>query len=253
MYLEDRLVPGTRGPSRPQSFALFRICTGASTATCFMARYSEQHNLPISLLAEKGLMGCLLDDGDVIRFFSSAEISCLHAAHEAVWMSACTPMSMQVIGNSISVPHALAGLAYALRRWTCIKVWGWRTVLNSLAEPHAFAKRLLLAADGWVLCKHEHIMQRLLRHLPTWRLILRLLWTRPLLFAASAQLAVIPACTLTHPANPQQSWLTLEPRSRAPTKPPCDRGCPCDISQSIVRVGGSTHGGRWPQIGPHSG
>ena len=172
LYLDPRLIPGTRVGSRAQAPALYRLRTPSQSATCFMARYGAQHELPRQLLKDKGLLGCLLKDGELIRFFGSPEISSLHAVCKPLWISASLPLNMQIVGNSISVPHSLVGLTYILRA-AGLDTAGSLASRVELALQHRLRAdnvTFLPAQSGWIMCNRSQIQQRLACTLPSMHL-----------------------------------------------------------------------------------
>ena len=176
MYADPALVPNPRGRARPQAPLHFRVKKKEDTATCFMARYTKQHELPLSLLRQNGLMGCLLSDGDHLRFFSSAEISCLHGMHEPLWISGSTEANMQVVGNSISVPHAMAGLFFALQALGYDKGCSLADRIDLVLQGRMQAGNsvFLPAEDGWLLIHQDKLSARLAQAMPSLALTARL-------------------------------------------------------------------------------
>eukprot|EP00439_Symbiodinium_sp_Y106_P031139 s6276_g3.t1 len=114
-YLDPWFMPPSpRGGQVSQGrIEAFRIRTAATVAGCFMAQYQFQHELPPNQLSSKGLLGFVLRHQGVLRFFSGAEIAALHGAVRPVLLPADRRCQMRLLGNSLAVPQAAAGLAYA--------------------------------------------------------------------------------------------------------------------------------------------
>ena len=169
MYLDPALLPNPRGRAQVQAPAQYRIRGGGGFASCFMARYTQQHELPWELLSQKGLLGCLLNDGDHVRFFSSAEIASLHGLHETLWIGQDLAANMQIVGNSISVPHAITGLLYALRAVKLDKglTLAEATQLVLADRLHAGNSVFLPAKEGWLFCSRMRLQSRLAQSLPS--------------------------------------------------------------------------------------
>ena len=167
-YLDPCLIPSSRSRGRSQHPASFRIRQSDGVATCFMARYGSQHLLPQELLASKGLMGCLFSDEHCVRFFSPPEISILHGMQATLWVDQDSSLNYQVAGNAIAVPHALATLAIALK---ALGVPTGRSVASTVALAHegrlkASNTAFLPVDEGWILCRHDVLRDRLLAALP---------------------------------------------------------------------------------------
>ena len=167
-YLDPALLPGSVARRHGSAPTQYRVRTPAGTATCFMARYTSQHDLPLELLQTRGLMGCLLNDGARIRFFSSPEVSSLHCMHEALWISPATSCNMQIVGNSITVPHAIAALIMTLHAAVRPPALALADAVYLAVENRLTAANtcFLPVDEGWVLCKQDALQQMLLRSLP---------------------------------------------------------------------------------------
>ena len=72
-----------------------------------MARYGSQHELPQSLLCEKGLQTMVCSDETGVRYFAPFEILAALAFPKCAVISSDRTMAYQQVGNAISIPHAV--------------------------------------------------------------------------------------------------------------------------------------------------
>lgn len=74
----------------------------------FMAQYGNQQNLDLRYLEEKGLFAhfCKRASG-CVRFLHPLEIAMMHVSFERLWVSHDYGFAWKLIGNCITLPHAL--------------------------------------------------------------------------------------------------------------------------------------------------
>ena len=159
LYLRPDLIPKRLGAARAPDASRFRIRSGPDTASCFMAMYTRQHELPFALLESKGLLGSLVYDGTHVRFFGQPEISSMHGLQQPLRISADTAVEMQLLGNAISTPHAIATLAQGLR---CLGVSASPSIAQAVrlaveGRIHADNSVFLPMGDGWLLCHEQQL------------------------------------------------------------------------------------------------
>ena len=161
-YMDPWYMPPTRrAGQRPQTPQQFRIKTEKDAAGTFLAQYQSQHLLPESTIASKGILGCLVAFQGQLRFFSGPEIASLHGATQPMLLQADHVVQMRMLGNCISVPHAITGLVYGC---CCLGIRG-------VPEPPAAVRlalqcrltcrnaALLPIGGDWVLCHTAQIGQ----------------------------------------------------------------------------------------------
>ncbi len=114
-YLNEKLLPGQHdGKKQKIDVMSYRLRTPNDAAGCIMASYTNQHNIDISLLREKGLYGCLLHINGRIRFFTGPECATLMVPCVEFFMPSSRRLCMKIIGNSIATPHAAFIIAVSL-------------------------------------------------------------------------------------------------------------------------------------------
>ena len=163
-YMDPWYMPPTRrAGQRPQTPQQFRIKTEKDAAGTFLAQYQSQHLLPESTIASKGILGCLVAFQGQLRFFSGPEIASLHGATQPMLLQADHVVQMRMLGNCISVPHAITGLVYGC---CCLGIRG-------VPEPPAAVRlalqcrltcrnaALLPIGGDWVLCHTGHGLLRM--------------------------------------------------------------------------------------------
>ena len=161
-YMDPWYVPPPRqAGQRPQTPQQYRIKGERDVAGTFLAQYQSQHLLPERAIASKGILGCLASFRGVLRFFAGPEIASLHGATQPILLQADVPTQMRLLGNSISVPHAITGLVYAC---CCLGVRGVpeppMAVRLALQERiHCKNAALLPIGGDWVLCHRDRADQ----------------------------------------------------------------------------------------------
>ena len=158
-YLDPELVPCRPGYARSPLPQSYRLRTPEGVASCFLARYTQQHELPAKLLRDKGLFGCLLRDGSRVRFFSQAEVASLHGAVSPQLITRQLSCDMRILGNCIAVPHAIAAISHALQ---LMQVPGAMDKADAVQvclanRLHAQNTSFVPSPEGWVLCTHEQL------------------------------------------------------------------------------------------------
>ena len=88
-----------------------------------MGNYSFGHLLPSSVLSSFGLFGTLVCRPDALRFMTIPEIIISMTAVMPLWLPNDHRASMRLLGNAISVPHAMIALYNALAFLTPLSFW----------------------------------------------------------------------------------------------------------------------------------
>ena len=137
LYFDPNKIPG----ATPRSFKdvlRFRLRTPDDRVQCIMASYAYGHEIDADSLSQKGIFGSLLRHQGRLRFLAGPELLWLQGL-SVEWQGPLNPRLLNhIIGNAISVPHALVGL---------FNVLGHFTHLEFDSFPHelfltAFASRL---------------------------------------------------------------------------------------------------------------
>ena len=163
-YMDPWFMPPSRVGQVSQSrVEAFRIRTAATTAGCFMAQYQFQHELPQNQLSSRGLLGFLLRHQGVLRFFSGAEVAALHGAVRPMLLQEDRRCQMRLLGNSLAVPQAAAGLAYA-----CHALGFQGTPAPAEAVASCLSARMhnanaffLPRGPDWILCRKDRVYELL--------------------------------------------------------------------------------------------
>ena len=109
LYFDSSKIPGVV----PRSFkdaVRFRLRTPDDRVQCVMASYAYGHEFDAASPSSKGIFGSLLRHQGRLRFLAGPELLWLQGL-SVEW---CGPLNSRllnhIIGNAISVPHALVGL-----------------------------------------------------------------------------------------------------------------------------------------------
>ena len=120
MYLDPALLPksGNEGPRAPKKTKVdvesYRIRHVQSVFGCIMASYGSGHELPDLNLRRFGLYGTLLAQASGLRFLSVPEIAIAHSALMPFWLPPDCKSAIRILGNAISIPHAMVGILNAM-------------------------------------------------------------------------------------------------------------------------------------------
>eukprot|EP00435_Cladocopium_sp_Y103_P014540 s2444_g3.t1 len=120
IYLDPALLPKSldqRGMNLKRSkkdVEQYRIKHPHGQFGCVMSNYTYGHLLPDVALKHAGLFGTLIALPTGLRFLSIPEILVLQTTLESCWLPDNHRISIRILGNSISTPHALLGLVNAL-------------------------------------------------------------------------------------------------------------------------------------------
>ena len=167
LYLDPHLLP--RGPQgrKPPSVRAARIRSPTEQASCFLAAYHYQHELPQEHLLSKGLLGSLLETPAGLRFYSSPEIAVCQGANGCCLIPHCDRTAMRVLGNSLATQHAAFVLGLAAQLFpaitpgvdaaSCVEL----CQASCIRSPSAL---LLELADGWLLCDVKLVPEVFARH-----------------------------------------------------------------------------------------
>ena len=113
LFPRDSTVSGHAKRSR-RDLHQYRFRDENSHAACFMTSYGRPSEVKGELLEQGGLYGSLLVQGNKVRKFSLPEIIILQGTSGPCWVSKNIRQAMKILGNCISLPHALWGLINGL-------------------------------------------------------------------------------------------------------------------------------------------
>ena len=159
VYLDPQFMPGKFRNHPRAGPAQHRLITGSQVATCFMAQYGFSHKLPLDLLAGKGLYGSVLLQGQTARFFAAPEIASMMGALSPVWCPHDRRLAHRILGNCISVPHAILGLVRACQALKLPELPECSQVLRVALglRIHNLNSVLVPFQEGWVLCHKQDV------------------------------------------------------------------------------------------------
>ena len=159
VYLDPLLMPGKFQQHPRATPAKHRVVTESQVATCFMAQYGYAHELPRDLLEAKGLHGSLLQQGSTARFFSAPEIASAMGALSPIWCPHDRRLSHRILGNCISVPHAILGLHCACQALGIANLPGAGCVLKLALSLrlHNINSVFIPLQEGWILCHKRDV------------------------------------------------------------------------------------------------
>ena len=171
VYLDPVLMPGKFQQHPRAAPAKQRVVTESQMASCFMAQYGYAHELPRDLLEAKGLHGSLLQQGSTTRFFSAPEMASAMGALSPIWCPHDRRLSHRILGNCISVPHAILGLHRACQALGIDNLPGSGRVLQLALglRLHNLNSVFIPLQEGWILCHKRDvpvIVENLGQHWP---------------------------------------------------------------------------------------
>ena len=117
LYFDPNKIPG----ATPRSFKdTVRAClrTSNDCIQCIMASYAYGHEIDATSYSQKGIFGSLLWYQGRVRFLAGPELLWLQGLLTAWQGPLNSRLLNHIVGNAISVPHALVGLFNALGHFT---------------------------------------------------------------------------------------------------------------------------------------
>ena len=113
LYKGKSVNGGRFRPMTPKDVLEARTRNVFSVMSTIMAMYGSQHEIPRHKLAVNGLFTELARGSKGYRFFSPFECAILHCVNGCFQVPAGSRIGHHVVGNCISVPHAILVLAAA--------------------------------------------------------------------------------------------------------------------------------------------
>ncbi|CAE7775004.1 unnamed protein product [Symbiodinium sp. KB8] len=171
-YMDPWLVPTPRRAGmKPLSPVQYRVKSPGDCAGVFVAQYQFQHELPPRMLETQGLLGCLFNSPDGLRFFPGPEIATAHGVVLPLWLSHDARTQMRLLGNAIAVPHAAALLAQVCRalHLRCAPEMAQAVHWCLRQRIHSGNALLIPVKDAWVLCSRDQaplVFEALRQHAP---------------------------------------------------------------------------------------
>ena len=120
-----------------------------------MSMYSRQHQLPISTLSSKKLLGALRECGGKFRFLSALEILVALGATQPFVLPINLQEGCKLVGNSIAEVHAYAPLWIALHTIDVLRFGGLSSFAHLIAT---FRICRLRAIPGIIKCTRDFIL-----------------------------------------------------------------------------------------------
>ena len=139
----------------------YRLKSPNQKAGCFLAQYGYAHLLPDDLLASKGLFGSLVVHGPTARFFAACEIASMHGTILPTICMANRRLSMRLLGNCISVPHATITLLKGLHMMGLSTELTVSEVIEACLELRIRNDNAIFLPKGseWVMCHVDQAPQ----------------------------------------------------------------------------------------------
>ena len=158
-YMDPWYLPPMKGTGRQPTPYEYRVKGQTSKVGCMVAQYGSQHLLPESVLSTKGLHGPLVQHKGVVRFFAPAEVYMLQGGVLPIAFSSDTRTDYRLLGNAISVPHAVVSLVYACK---ALQVPGTPSPQEAVAcALHSRLRKsnsvFVPAGPNWVLCHRQQL------------------------------------------------------------------------------------------------
>ena len=189
---------------------------------CILANYTEAHHLPMPILTEKGLFGGLLLHEAVIRFLTSPEIFILMGGVVNQWLPICKEARIHLLGNCISVPHALICILNSIRLFA-----GFRDVTDvQMTFAKVFGERMnntnmkvRLSDEGMFIFRNEMQYPVISPTMPitTFAKIRVMMPTESTFFWIQSGVSIIRAMRgLTGPSMPKDLYIVLHDQIRIP-------------------------------------
>ena len=157
LYLDPQLLPPSRTGQHVRPPRDIRVIQPTHQAGTIMAQYHYQHLLPMPLLKSKGLMGCLLQAPQGVRFLSTPEVASAHGVCHCILLLNNDRDMMRILGNGLAVQHAIFVLSMALQLVPDLQLEPPACV-NLCHEQRLTASTSLLleVQDGWIMCHPSH-------------------------------------------------------------------------------------------------
>ena len=163
-YLDPHYVPASRATGqRKQSPRRYRLRSKSERVGCMMAQYTQQHKLPDQFLAERGILGQLYCQGDLVRFFTWPEVAVMLGMTRPILLTGRSETDFRLLGNAIAVPHSTLALIQGLHS---LGLPDLPTVPEAVAS--ALAARIkrsnatfLPHRQGWIMCNQDQVPEML--------------------------------------------------------------------------------------------
>ena len=140
LYFDPNKIPGAT-PRTFKDTVRFRLRTPQDRIQCLMASYAYGHEIDATSSSQKGIFGSLLRYQGRIRFLAGPELLWLQGL-STPWQGPLNSRLLNhIIGNAISVPHALLGLMNALGHFSHLELDTFphelfRIAMNSRLHAH---------------------------------------------------------------------------------------------------------------------
>eukprot|EP00438_Fugacium_kawagutii_P036311 Skav220723 [mRNA] locus=scaffold2753:91098:95669:- [translate_table: standard] len=122
-----------------------------------MARQGSQHQLPISLLQEKGLYAYVLDVNGSLRYTTPYEVASCMGFPSSLVLPSDIRLAWQMVGNALTIMHAA---------WHYMRVWPVVAATVALPGHHMNNHDLCIAIDAsrcqlqdFQVCRRDDLME----------------------------------------------------------------------------------------------
>ena len=120
LYFDPQKIPGAT-PRTFRDVVRFRLRTPQDRIQCLMASYAYGHEIDATSHSQKGIFGSLIRSQGRVRFLAGPELLWLQGLATA-WQGPLNARLLNhIVGNAISVPHALVGLLNVLGHFTYLE------------------------------------------------------------------------------------------------------------------------------------
>lgn len=171
MYLDPALLPAYAPYYAPRDMIRYRIPSLQQKVQVVLAMYGAQHELPPTLLKQKGLLGFFTAEDNKPRFWNPMELALLHLQHEPLALLRPAKLSWKAIGNCIVLHHAFVAIVHAFDLMHPRPAdFSMHQTLEHLEATRLKASTLSLVADeyGWCIAGTAEQAQHLndqIRHM----------------------------------------------------------------------------------------
>ena len=171
-YLDPNMLPknpsakGSQKRKTKSDVEQYRIRFPQGPFGCVMGNYSFGHLLPTTALNAFGLFGTLVCRPDALRFMTVPEIVISMSAVAPCWLPADHRSAIRLLGNAISVPHAMIALCNALAYLTQLSHWEVLDLYKEAMSVRMTSMNLKweLKWGGYSFERNEDIPPTLLMH-----------------------------------------------------------------------------------------
>eukprot|EP00438_Fugacium_kawagutii_P030949 Skav233232 [mRNA] locus=scaffold1215:405242:409519:+ [translate_table: standard] len=159
MYLDPAYLPPSAPLAARSNMMKYRVPPASQKTPVCMANYGNHHNLPPSLLTEKGMMGYFTIERSTIRWYKPLEQALLHCQVQDVVMLEPAKFSWHAVGNQIVFHHAYSALWNALKHiFATPEQATLRKHIDLAEQTRLKASTATISYDGYAwYCAHRDV------------------------------------------------------------------------------------------------